>query len=413
MAPDSQRQIANSEAKISANPWWHGGALTDDARGLLIGGQPVAELATRHGTPLYVCDGGFVRAQIQRLQEALGRTGKPFRIYYAMKANRHGPLLNMLRGIGDIGIDACSPREVKWVTDIGFSADRISVTASALSNRDLKQFVSQGVHLNLDTDDAVRRYAAVARKGTAIGLRFDPATTVGYGNTGKLNYGGGKLGLEATDVPAVARLAQSLGLRVDTLHMHLGWGLTAADEPELRRALQTMADLCRQLPAVKFVNVGGGLGARLQAGDRPMDPLRWGALIGEALAGLDVTVCCEPGTFLVSQAGILVSEVTSVWRKRGHRWAGLDAGLGINVYAAHYAAPLSPLAVQAPRQEPAGPWNLAGAINEAADVLGREVPLPELQTGDLLALYPAGAYGSSMASDHCLRGKFAEVLVNG
>ena len=55
--------------------------------------------------------------------------------------------------------------------------------------------------------------------------------------------------------------------------------------------------------------------------------------------------------------------------------------------------------------------HVAGNINEANDVFARSLPLPPLAEGDLLALYPAGAYGASMASDHCLRGLPAEVLL--
>ena len=54
---------------------------------------------------------------------------------------------------------------------------------------------------------------------------------------------------------------------------------------------------------------------------------------------------------------------------------------------------------------------MAGNINEANDVFARSAMLPPFSEGDLVALYPAGAYGASMASDHCLRGLPAEVMV--
>jgi diaminopimelate decarboxylase len=55
--------------------------------------------------------------------------------------------------------------------------------------------------------------------------------------------------------------------------------------------------------------------------------------------------------------------------------------------------------------------HVAGNVNEANDVFARDVRLPELREGDLVAFHPAGAYGASMASDHCMRGQPAEVLV--
>ena len=134
-------------------------------------------------------------------------------------------------------------------------------------------------------------------------------------------------------------------------------------------------------------------------------------MVGRALHSLDVTLACEPGTLLVSQAGLLVVQVNTAHIKLGQNWLGVDAGLGINVYAAHYAAPLSVLSVARPLAQPDARYHIAGNINEAADVLGKDVALPLVHEGDLLAFFPAGAYGASMASDHGLRGQFAEVLV--
>ncbi len=392
-------------------PWWQGGALHAGPRGLHIGDVAVADLVAHHGTPLYLYDRARIAEQIAALRGALDHTGKPARIYYALKANRCPAVLRWMRAHGAVGIDACSPREVALALDHGFAPTEISVTASVLPDRDLRTFVAQGVHLNLDSADVVRRYAAVAPLGTAIGLRVDPETRLGYGDATKLNYGGGKLGLAPEDVVAVARLARELGLQVDTLHLHLGWGIQHHDEPAVRDALGRLRDLALAVGGVRVINVGGGLGGRLRHHDDPLSAERWSGAIADAFADLDVALACEPGTFVMAHAGLLVVQVTSTFAKKGQWWAGVDAGLGINVYAAHYGAPLSVLDVAQPTAAPTRTWHLAGHINEAADVLGRDVPLGDLGPGQLLALYPAGAYGSSMASDHCLRGGFAELLV--
>jgi len=394
-----------------AAPWWQGGALRVGASGMHIGGVAIADLAALHGTPLYVYDRARMVGQIEALREALGTVGRPARIYYAIKANRCPAVVQCMRTHGGVGVDACSPREVALALSHGFAPEEISVTASVLPDRDLRTFAAQGVHLNLDSADVVRRYAAIAPKGTAIGLRIDPETRLGYGDATKLNYGGGKLGLAPEDVVAVAQLARDLGLRVDTLHLHLGWGIQRRDAPAVRTAFLRMRELAIAVGDIGVVNVGGGLGGQLRPEDDPLPPADWAAALRDTLGDLDVTLACEPGTLLVAHAGLLVVQVTSTFEKKSQRWAGVDAGLGIHVYAAHYGAPLSVLEVARPTAPPTHAWNLAGHINEAADVLGRGVGLGDLQLGDLLALYPAGAYGSSMASDHCLRGLFTEVLV--
>lgn len=54
---------------------------------------------------------------------------------------------------------------------------------------------------------------------------------------------------------------------------------------------------------------------------------------------------------------------------------------------------------------------IAGNINEALDLLAEDIELPAVAEGDLLALLNAGGYGSSAASNHCLRGEFRELLL--
>ena len=53
---------------------------------------------------------------------------------------------------------------------------------------------------------------------------------------------------------------------------------------------------------------------------------------------------------------------------------------------------------------------LVGPCCESADVLARNVALPEVEEGDLLAVTHAGAYGYTMASRYNLR-EVGEVFI--
>ncbi len=388
------------------SPWWLGGALSVGPRGLRLGSVDVVELAESLGTPAYLYDHARLRTNVARLRAALSRFREQ-RIYYALKANRFAPLVRLLRAEG-VGIDACAPAEVALARELGFRAADISVTASSLSNADLHAFAQAGVHVTLDHVGTIRRYGALVPPGTAIGLRIDPGVHAGYG--ARTDYSGGKLGLASEDVAAAAIAAREANLRIDTLHMHLGWGLRAEDLPAFQRALEALSVWAGDLPAVRCINVGGGLGARLRAADQPLELEAWASAIAQRF-GDDFSVACEPGTYLVSDAGILVARVTTAWDKRGEHWVGLDCGQATNVYAAHYGLELEIVPVADPLAHARRPTNVAGNINEAGDVFARGRMLPDLHEGDLVALLPAGAYGSSMASDHCLRGSFAEHLV--
>jgi diaminopimelate decarboxylase len=392
-------------------PWWLGDALAAGPRGLTLDGVPLADLARRHGTPLYVYSAATVRRRLAELRGALRSTGAPFRIHYAMKANRFGPFLATIRAEGDVGIDACSPREVERALAAGFAPDEISVTSSMVSNRDLETLAGYGVHLNLDTRSALRRQAALGRGVRRVGLRIDPAVRVGWGDSPKLAYGQSKFGFEPDAVLDAAAEAASLGLEVDELHVHSGWGLQADAAPLLSGVFARLAELARALPTVRTLNVGGGLCWRQRAEDEPLAPATWAALLRQHLAPTGCTIACEPGTFVAASCGVLLAEVNTVETRRSGTWIGLDAGHNVNGYAAHYHIPHAILSVERPLDPPVDPVHVAGNINEAVDVFARSVRLPRLAEGDLVAFFPAGGYGASMASDHCMRGLPNEVMV--
>jgi len=402
----------SGESGIRAvDPWWLEGCLGTSDLGLTLDGRPVAELAAGHGTPLYLYSREQIRRQVAALQGALEGTGLPWRAYYALKANRFAPVVETLREAGGLGIDASSPREVALALELGFRAEQISVTASMLSNRDLDSFAGTGVHLNLDSLSALRRWGERVPPGTGVGLRLDPGVQVGYSGDPKLDYGNSKFGFYPDQLDRAAEAAAAAGLRVDTLHIHCGWGLQMDALPRFRWALQMLVDFAGRLPGLEVVNVGGGLGARRRAEDTPLELSAWATALRELVGPLGVTVACEPGTLLVDSAGVLIAEVNTVEEKWGTHWVGVDCGHNVNLYAAHYGLPMEIAHVARPLAPERIEYSVAGNINESNDIFAVDVWLPEVREGDLLALLPAGAYGSSMASDHCLRGAAAEVAV--
>ena len=395
--------------------WWLGDALGVGSAGLTLDDVDLAELAARHGTPLYVYGAATVRRRFAELRAALAATGLRSRIHYAMKANRHPGLLALVRGEGDLAIDACSPREVDAALACGFTPAEVSVTASMLSRRDLTAFAAQGVHLNLDSRSALRRWSETPGRLPRVGLRINPGVAVGWGDDPKLRYGDSKFGFDGDRVGEAVELATGLGLEVDTLHVHLGWGLQASAAPQIATLCARLAGWARQIPTVRVLNVGGGLCWKQRAEDRPLPLATWTALLAEHLGPVcrerDLTIACEPGTFVMAAAGVLLAEVNTVERRASGTWIGIDAGHNMNVYAAHYGIPLAIIAVARPQDPPTAPVHVAGNVNEANDVFARDLRLPELAEGDLLALWPAGAYGAAMASDHCMRGLPSELLI--
>lgn len=202
-------------------------------------------------TPFYAYSLPMVVKNYLQMHDALTMIGVPFQIYYAMKANRLPEILRtVFEHCPDAGIDCCSPREVTLALATGFPRERISFTASFLSERDLESLAEhQGrVHLNLDTRSAITRWdVALTRAGVArdwkerrkIGLRIDPVAKVGWGEN--LQYGSSKFGFSLEEIVEVANFAADHGFVVDTLHLHAGWALQSGNEVEVGKTFQALA----------------------------------------------------------------------------------------------------------------------------------------------------------------------------
>lgn len=392
-------------------PWWQHESLIAFENDLQLDGYSLAELARKHGTPLYVYSCETVRKRLLRMQEFLAPATRKHKIYYAMKANRHESILRTVREMTDIGVDTCSPREVQLALSYGFQIDELSFNAGMLSNQDLDFLANSGVHVTLDSYSALRRYGQRVKSGTAVGLRFNPGTGTSYGNTPRLLYANAKFGFDIDEAEAAIRVAEAAGLTVDTIHMHIGWGLPEQSAPQVDVCFRRLSEIARLVPELKQINVGGGLGGRYRFGDHPLLLATWSELIAKHFKDLEITIACEPGTYIVAPAGVLLVEVNTVERRRGIDWVGINAGFAVNLNPAHYEIFFEPVRLASPLAEPMENYTIAGHINEAIDIWGRRMPMPKVHEGDLLAFVPAGAYGSSMASDHCLRGVYKEIAV--
>jgi diaminopimelate decarboxylase len=391
--------------------WWLHDSFAVDHGTLALDGVALKELAHQHGTPLFVYSRATIQRQLQSLQAALAAATDRYAIFYAMKANRCAGVLEAVRSVPGVGVDTCSPREIALALQYGFPVEKISFNAGMLSCRDLTIIVEHGVHCTLDSFSSLQRYGSMAPRNTPVSLRFNPGVRVGYGQGANLRYGNDKFGFEAEELEEALHVAYRSGLVVDGVHMHLGWGLQESAADLIGAAFMRLAEIARQVPELRTINVGGGLGGRYQAVDEPLTLSTWSRLLRDHLAPLGATIACEPGTFVVGPAGVLLLEVNTVEHRRGVNWVGVNAGFALNPMPALYGIPVEIVPVGEPLSTPKQSYRVVGHINETTDVWAKECLLPEVRELDLLAFLPAGAYCTSMSSDHCMRGQAPELVI--
>ena len=169
-----------------------------------------------------------------------------------------------------------------------------------------------------------------------------------------------------------------------------------------------MAAMVRELRAlgcpIAEVNTGGGLGVRFRPTDSGLDVVRWAQALAGQLGELDVVVATEPGEYLAKHVATLLAEVVTVEdRGQDQVFVGLDAGWNSINEGFVYRIPFQPILCRAADGAPSRSYTVTGHINEGNDIFARDVELPEVHEGDVIAIPNVGAYNLSMASNHCLR----------
>ena len=191
------------------------------------------------------------------------------------------------------------------------------------------------VHINVDL---LTQLARVGRRcpGRSVGLRLNPRAGVMRGHKESLYSGTRptKFGIYEEDLDAALDIATRCHLTIDTAHVHLANNMLTANLPAFDRALGEAARLVDRLvgPAgcpLQEVNVGGGLGTPVLAGEDPLDLDAYAAIIARHFGHLGVAIGAEPGEFLTNEAGLLLAEVITVEPRQGSLFIGLDVGWNV------------------------------------------------------------------------------------
>ncbi len=388
--------------------WWQRADLRYRDDVLYFGETALGDFAAQAGdTPAYVYRPARAAEKAAMIRSALPEAT----LLYAMKANRHPAILTRMRETVD-GIDICSPNEARLALASSFREEQLSYTGTSLSESDLTFLAEHpGIHVNVDSLACLRRLASRC-PGRSLGVRINPESGIGYRNEARLVYSAqerpGKFGLLKEQLPEAAAMAKHFGCRICTVHWHVGCGWLDEQLTGLAEILERATSMAASLPDVEWINLGGGLGVPFRADDKPLSLDRWSEAVRKAVGGR-WRVCLEPGSFLVQDAGILLARVNTVETKRQWTFAGVNAGFNLAMEPVFYGMRLEPVYLNRPApQRKIAPVTIAGNINEAHDLLARDMEMPVPEEGEWLGFLNAGAYAAAMASNHCLRGGFLE-----
>ncbi|GAB6068118.1 diaminopimelate decarboxylase [Methylothermus subterraneus] len=378
-------------------------------------GVPVAEIAARYGTPVYVYSRAGLEHNWRAFDQAFG--AHPHRICYAVKANSNLAVLNVLARLGS-GFDIVSVGELERVLKAGGEAGKIVFSGVGKREDELCRALEVGIAcFNVEVSaelDRIDRIARALKVQAPIAVRVNPdvdAKTHPYIATG-LNEN--KFGLSMHIArEEILRAAELPGICVVGISCHIGSQLTELS-PFLD-ALERVLGLVERLEAegivLRHLDLGGGLGICYRD-EAPPAPAEYVAAILRRLAQKPYEVWIEPGRAIAGNAGILVTKVEYLKATPVKNFAIVDAGMNDLLRPALYQAWQEIVEVQPRAEAPLKLYDVVGPVCETGDFLGRKRSL-RLLPGDLLAVRAAGAYGFTMSSNYNSRPRPAEVLVDG
>jgi len=422
-----------------------------DSSSLLCEKVDLADLAARHGTPLYVYSSLTIRNRLREFDRAFRSI--PHTICYSVKANSTLGVLRLIAAHG-AGFDVVSGGELERVLRVKQNAAR-KVVFSGVGKMvpEMEAALRAGILLlNVESASELRALSATAariKKTAPIAIRVNPdvsAKTHPYISTGLHEHKFGVPIREAFELYAEA--ARLPNLHVAGVSVHIGSQIT--DLSSFTDALRRVAQLVRELRAeahnIRYVDAGGGLGipyhGRQDAFAKRVSA--YAKAVIKPLRNLDVHLLLEPGRAIVGPAGVLLTCV--IYRKKndGKTFLIVDAAMNDlirpSLYGAHhdivpvqlrpqFACHSEPFGAEPARRERAGNLQLptpaapllaetevvdvVGPICETGDFFARDRELPLTAQGDILAILDTGAYGSVLSSNYNTRGRAAEVLVDG
>jgi len=370
------------------------------------------KLANNYGTPLYVYDFNYIEKRFNELKDAF--KARKSIIFYAVKANSNLSVLKHIASLG-AGCDCVSIGEVKRALHVGVAKYKIIFSGVGKKDEEIREALKNDIlMINLESEEEMHRVEVIAKDlgvCARISVRVNPnidAKTHPYISTGLHEN---KFGV---DIDMAKRMyikaKNSQYLDPTGMHFHIGSQITEI-EP-FRAASKVTSDLVRNLKSlnidIKFFDVGGGIGINYE-GETTIDPYEYAQAIFENLAGLDVTLTCGPGRFLVGNSGYFLTKVLYEKRNEKKRFIITDGAMNDlgrpSLYGAYHEIEVIGATGESSKADVVGP------VCESTDFFAKNRDLPQTKHDDLMVIKSAGAYCFTMSSNYNTRAKVAEVAI--
>ncbi|MBX2948842.1 MAG: diaminopimelate decarboxylase [Crocinitomicaceae bacterium] len=361
-------------------------------------------------TPFYYYDLDLLKRTLETVKAAAEK--RNFHIHYAYKANYNERILHWINAYG-FGADCVSGNEVKKAIEIGVHPDKIAFAGVGKTDKEIRYALQHKIFsFNVESPEellVIGELAMQEQRAARIALRINPnvdAQTHHYITTG---LDENKFGIMPGDLPECIAVAKANPyLELHGIHFHIGSQILE---------MNVFKSLCIKVNEwnrwfeehgiyLRTLNVGGGLGVDYKQPDEfPLPDFDAYFSVFEQFLEKrpNQEVHFEIGRAIVAQCGTLISKALYIKKGIKKHFVILDAGMTELMRPALYQAYHAIENISAKTGAVQLHYDIVGPICESSDSFGKEVLLPEVHRGDLLAIRTAGAYGEVMSSRYNLR----------
>ena len=430
-SPANARTNLRFEDPSRFTPQFSWKKFRNGAREIYCEEYPLASAAARFGTPAYIYSRRAIENAYDELHRGLGSL--PHLLCFAVKANSNLSILKLLAQRGS-GFDIVSGGELDHLGHIGVRGDRIVFSGVGKSREEIRAALryraspkhARGIlQFNIESASELEvlleessRLSRSAGSAPGVSIRVNPDVEAGghpHISTGLHEHKFG-LGWSAARELYLAR-HNSRQIRWQGISAHIGSQIV--DLKPFRLALERVSsyllDLRGQGIALRYLDFGGGLGVRY-TNEEPIARAAYARMIAGVVRPLGVGLLLEPGRSIIAPAGVLLTRVLYTKKNPKKSFVVVDAGMNDFIRPVLYNAPhpITHVVDRKGKSHATRPRaDIVGPVCETGDTFLKGWPLGNVESGDLLAIWGAGAYGFVQSSNYNARPRPAEILVEG
>ncbi|WP_414838473.1 diaminopimelate decarboxylase [Carnobacterium sp. TMP28] len=384
---------------------------------LEVGGIDTIELVNKYGTPSYIYDIEAVKQKARAFKAVFAKRQVKAQVAYASKAFSCLAIYQLMAKEG-LSLDVVSGGELYTAIKAEYPSEKIHFHGNNKSDDEMIAGLDYQVGCfvvdNFYELDRLNQFTSERKQRMKILIRVTPgveAHTHDYISTGQNDSKFG-FDLENGQAKQAASLASQMPyIDVIGLHSHIGSQIFELEGFNL--AINKMLTYSKNWKDefgfdLSVLNVGGGFGIQYTVEDKPLSIDEYiESIITEvenvthALGLTMPEIWIEPGRSLVGDAGITLYETGSKKLIPDVRnYLAIDGGMSDNIRPALYHAKYTGILANRATDQASELYSIAGKCCESGDMLIWDLPLPEPQKKDILAVFSTGAYGYAMASNY-------------